>query len=295
VPRSAAIDRTHLMPPLDRACDGRGMPAKKRAVVRGRGRAAAEPIVVDGVVASTTGNGVGGRWKAVVELAPWRRRGGEVVAEPLSVFIPVSDRELWRLRDRLDRGDGVRVTVTRLRPRRENPGWFADGRLPVRKVAGDAELRRARAGRDRPVVVRDEVLGRLVLDRELGWFEGKARLDGRRCDLFVSQSAEGDDRARAVRDVERARAAVARVERALPKIHAAIAKKMLPLYDEVWREGRPRLTRERFLARLRPLSIATYTDGDADVMFGAGNTFYDHAIGARVTRRGSIAEVVLQG
>jgi hypothetical protein len=252
---------------------------------------------VEGVLnGEPVGLGGGRRMSLALELVPWRvEDSAELCDVPLQVDIPIKERELDRWFNRLDAGAKLQVTVDRLEKSADKPWWLAVGRLPVRRIAGSALLRKAHAELTKPVVIQDRVLGRLELDRSLHWFEGKRRLAGRRYRLAVSQSGAGEDRARDLRDVERAKAIVRRLETQLKATLAAIARKMLPLYNDGWRDRRPAQARAAFLRRLRLSDIVIHSDGRATLYFKDGGLFLGHAVEVRVRRRGTISEICLTG
>jgi hypothetical protein len=242
--------------------------------------------------------GVGGnkRWTFVFELVPWRIDGSTDLCDvPLRVEIPVSERELDRWMDRLNDGNRVEVAVRRLSRPAGKPWWLATARFPVRRTAGSALLRRAQAERAKPVVIEDSELGRLVLDRSLYWFEGKRRFGGRSYRISVMQSGAGENRTRDLRDVERGKAIILELEARHSATLAAIAREMLPLYNDNWRDRRKRLKPGPFLERIRLSDIVIHSDGAATMYFKDGGLFLGHTIEVRVRGRRKISEICLSG
>lgn len=252
---------------------------------------------VEGVVNGPPA-GVGAKrgWTLVFELLPWRVGDStDLYDVPLRVEIPVSARDLDRWMNRFDDGSRVEVTVRRLSRPAGKPWWLATARFPVRRTTGSALLRRAHAEWAKPVVIEDGELGKLVLDRSLHWFEGKRRLGGRSYRISVSQSGAGENRARDLRDVERAKAIILRLEARHSATLAAIAGEMLPLYNDNWRDRRKALKRGPFLERVRLSDIVVHSDGAATAYFKDGGLFLGHTIEVRVRNTGAISEVCLSG
>jgi hypothetical protein len=166
---------------------------------------------------------------------------------PLRIEVPVSQAALDGWMDRLAVGAPVRVNVGRIQPP-SNRWSLARGRLPIKRLAKlSPELARAHAQRMKPIVVRDPKLGRLVLERELGWYRGKYAIADRRVRLSICQSAPNNDAAADARDIAAARATRLALSRGFTACERAIVKKMLPLYNRIWRGDRPVLAGAKLL------------------------------------------------
>jgi len=251
---------------------------------------------ITGVVKGSAG-GAGGPdgWNLVIFLQPWRR-DDDVEFERVSarVLVPTSEAALGRQMGRLDAGMVVKFATNRIdAPTKDHPWWLVHGVAPVRTVRGNAAMREARAQLDAPVVIRDPLLGRMTLKRDLDWFIGTRRLNGRRYELSVSQSGKDDDRARDRSDLTRAGVVVQRFEGAMMEIRRAIARRMLSLYNDNWREEGPALTAERFLRMVKLSSAVVNGDGSASLYFSSGDLFSDHGIEVRIARSGRVTDVGL--
>ena len=86
-----------------------------------------------------------------------------------------------------------------------------------------------------------------------------------------------------------------RLEAGLAAVLRRIADDKLALYNDVWREGRPPLSRPRFLARIRLESIVVHADGAATMYFHDGGLFLGHVVEVRIGSRGAITETGLAG
>lgn len=251
--------------------------------------------IVEGVLNSSAGGARGNKgWDLVFHLMPWRVVGGDdAPVRPLRIEIPVTQKALEQWMERLPEQATVKVAVRRIEP--ANEAWsLAKGRLPVRRVKGSAALQAARAARQKPVVIRDAVLGKLVLERTYGWFKTKLRLRGQRCSLAITQSGATEERARDLRDIARARGVVERLDAAWPAIEKAIVRNKLGLYNNNWRDRRRVLTAQEFLARIRIESIVI-APRRTTLYFKDGGLFLGHAIEVRMSPRGAVTEVCLAG
>lgn len=240
-------------------------------------------------------------WSLVMELMPWRARDAaeapKPATAPLRVEIPMSERKMNEWMARLPIGAVVRVSVQAplAAPKKKNPIWCVRGRLPVERTPGSAALLAEALERQGPVVIRDEVLGKLTLERKYDWFEGRFTFEGRKCSLSIERASAKDDDERDRRTIASARAPLAKIVRARAAIRRAIVSKMLPLYNDNWRGDRPRLAAARFQARVRLASVVVSPNGRVTLYFEDGGLFYDHTIEVRLRKTGSIAVVCLSG
>lgn len=223
----------------------------------------------------------------VLHLGPWTDGTTASVQQKLRVEIRFrSERACLRAMRACPDGAVVRIATGPLAGDPSAPSTM--GAWPLEPIRGSALLRAAIVEHRKPVVVRHVALGRMTLDRELNWFEGKASLWGRRRRFSVS--ADGDPSkafAAAVRTL-------AWIERARPAMEKAVLKKLLPLYNDNWRDERPMLTGERLLKRLSVQSLALEADGDGTLYLGAGTLFHGHGIDVEIRKR-KVAEVNLAG
>jgi hypothetical protein len=241
--------------------------------------------------------GEGGRsWKLVLHCLPWQIDAvPHDAGVPLRIEIPVRERELDRWMDRFDVGAIVRLSLARLHGPGAKPWWLGIGRLPIRRVKGSEALRAASAVIGKPLVLRDAALGRLELDRMLHWFEGKTRVAGRPCRVAITQSGVTEDRARDLRDIARARSIVQDLSARFGAIERAVVRAKLSLYNRVWRERRPALTRTAFARRIKPALFVIQAGGRSTLYFSDGGLFLGHRIEVRFGARGAISEICLSG
>ncbi len=203
-------------------------------------------------------------------LMPWTHPDGRVIDEELRVAPEVSRGVAIAAPHRYRRGVAVRVTATRITKQRGFTYWNADGITRVEK------LRRWRSASQADVAVQHP-LGRLVLDRGRGAFVGKRG----RVELVIDRV----DRLLAT-SIRRVHA----IEARQAKIHAAISKRLVPLYNTHWRAARPAIDAAAFARRL---TLTTIHVGDVrtTLYYTSGALFGDHGIEVRIGVRGGISEI----
>jgi hypothetical protein len=261
-------------------------------------------IVVTGTMRSVAGAMGHSGWNLVLCLSPWQRAGDDTVtAAELRVEIPASESEINRAMGRFRNGTMLHAMLERIdapeaRPRKPGwlpRGWVGHGRLPVLRAKGGGSLEAARKSLDQPVVITDARLGRLRLQRASNLFDGHLRFGGRRCELQIGRSGSGEDRARDLRDIARAGALTAKIERGLARTLEAVVRKYVPLYNDKWREKRPVLGAVAFRKRLKPAFVTVSPSGSATVLLEVGDLFADHVVEVRFNKRGTLSELALAG
>lgn len=208
----------------------------------------------------------------VMFLMPWRHPDGRVIDEELRVAPDVSRRVAMAAERSYRRGVAVRVAAAQIRKQRGFTFWNAEG------ISRVEELRRLELAEPEDATVQ-HALGRLVLDRGRGAFVGKrgrAELVVDRVDRLLAASTE---RVRAVEDQQ-------------AKIRAAIAKRLVPLYNTRWREARPSIDAAAFDRRLK-LSTIHVGAGRTTLYYASGSLFGDHGVEVRIGVRGAISEILI--
>jgi hypothetical protein len=231
-------------------------------------------------------------WEATLDLEPWAREDGTLQEGTLSVYIPVAYSRLDALRERLAEGTVVRV---RIRSRRALAGRvMARGRFPVRKVRPSAELLARRAELEKPVVLRHPLFGKLTLDRDLGAYQGKARVGGGRLEVLVSVPS-GTEPSAHPRYVERAAASLTRALGKTRERERALVDYLLDLYNDTWREKGPALKARGFLSRIKLDGATVHEDGSLILYHRDGGLFRRHTIEVWVGKDGRVREATLAG
>lgn len=252
-------------------------------------------MIVEGVLESSPGGaGVGNKWSLIVHLMPWTTVPPRAAAkELLRIEVPMAERALEQWMRKLKVGNTVRVSVDRIRKMgRGLDWWFGVAKRPPTKLRSSKLLAAATAARAKTIVVKDARLGRLRLERSQSSYLGRVALWGRKVGVEVAQSGSSDDPARDARDIARASKAFAKLGR--KAIDEAIVKKMLPLYNDNWRDTRPAISWVQLLHRIRPESVM-FGSSRTTIYFKDGGLFLGHAIEVRIGKSGKVSEVCLAG
>jgi hypothetical protein len=96
-----------------------------------------------------------------------------------------------------------------------------------------------------PRTMKDSLLGRLALDRELGWFEARRKTKTFDYRVYVDV-LEPDNDKKVAKAIARARLIVQAIERDIGNLRRAISHELLELYNTEWRTGGRPMTRSAF-------------------------------------------------
>ena len=219
------------------------------------------------------------------------------------IVYPVSDEE-YDAGGILDRFR--REAVYRLKARKEVPHEVPEGVtasslnefLIVEVLEEDPPcpaLEEVLAEYRRPVMVVDEVLGELTLDKDLDMFEGEVLWCGEQICLSLEVDAADED---TWADARRAmKVMLAEQDRWDRDMRASAARELTDLACE-WRESAdedvPEITEESFAQRLDLTSIAMDPDGSFSAYFD-DDMFFGHCVTAYGTLADGVASVVMQG
>ena len=148
----------------------------------------------------------------------------------------------------------------------------------------------------RPVVVVDEVLGELTLDKDLDMFEGEVLWHGEQICLSLEVDAADEDTwADAVRAMK---VMLVEQERWDRDMRASAARELTELACE-WRESAdeevPEITEESFAQRIELSSIAMEPDGSFSAYFDDDDMFFGHCVTAYGTLADGVAKVNMEG
>ena len=148
----------------------------------------------------------------------------------------------------------------------------------------------------RPIVVVDEELGELTLDKDLDTFEGEILWCGEQIFLVLEVDAADEDTwADAVRAMK---VMLVEQERWDRDMRASAARELTELACE-WRESAdeevPEITEESFARRIELRSIAMDADGSFSAYFDDDDMFFGHCVTAYGTLADGVASVVMQG
>lgn len=148
----------------------------------------------------------------------------------------------------------------------------------------------------RPVVVTDDVLGELALDKDLDMFEGEVLWCGEQICLSLEVDAANED---TWADARRAmKEMLAEQDRWDGDMRASAARELTDLACE-WRESAdeevPEITEESFARRIELRSIAMDADGSFSAYFDDDDMFFGHCVAAYGTLTDGVISVVMQG
>ena len=148
----------------------------------------------------------------------------------------------------------------------------------------------------RPVVVTDEVLGELTLDKDLDMFEGEVPWCGEQICLSLEVDVANEntwaDAVRAMKEM------LAEQDRWDCDMRASAARELTELACE-WRKSAdeevPEITEESFARRIELCSIAMDADGSFSAYFDDDDMFFGHCVTAYGTLVDGVRTVNMEG
>ena len=148
----------------------------------------------------------------------------------------------------------------------------------------------------RPIVVVDEELGELTLDKDLDMFEGEVLWRGEQICLSLEVDAANED---TWADARRAmKAMLAEQDRWDGDMRASAARTLTELACE-WRESAdedvPEITEESFARRIELSSIAMDADGSFSAYFDDDDMFFGHCVTAYGTLANGVTAANMEG
>ena len=148
----------------------------------------------------------------------------------------------------------------------------------------------------RPVVVTDEVLGELTLDKDLDTFEGEVLWRGEQIFLVLEVDVADED---TWADARRAmKTMLADQERWDRDMRAFAARELTELACE-WRESAdeevPEITEESFAQRIELRTIAMDADGSFSAYFDDDDMFFGHCVTAYGTLTDGVTAANMEG
>ena len=148
----------------------------------------------------------------------------------------------------------------------------------------------------RPVVVTDEVLGELTLDKDLDTFEGEVLWRGEQIFLMLEVDAADED---TWADARRAMKAMLAEQDSWDRDMRASAARELTELACKWRESAdeevPEITEESFARRIELRSIAMDADGSFSAYFDDDDMFFGHCVTAYGTLTEGVTAANMEG
>ena len=220
------------------------------------------------------------------------------------IVYPVSDAEhdAGGILDRFRREAVYRLKARKKIPHKVPEGVTASSQnefLIVEVLEEDAPcpaLEEVLAEYRRPVVVTDEVLGELTLDKDLDMFEGEVPWCGEQICLSLEVDAADED---TWADARRAmKVMLAEQDRWDRDMRASAARELTDLACE-WRKSAdeevPEITEESFARRIELRSIAMDADGSFSAYFDDDDMFFGHCVTAYGTLVDGVRTVNMEG
>ena len=220
------------------------------------------------------------------------------------IVYPVSDEEhdAGGILDRFRREGVYRLKARKKIPHEVPEGVTASSQnqfLIVEVLEEDAPspaLEEVLAEYLRPVVVVDEVLGELTLDKDLDMFEGEVLWRGEQICVSLEVDAANED---TWADARRAmKTMLADQERWDRDMRAFAARELTELACE-WRDSAdedvPEITEESFTRRIKLSSIVMDADGSFSVYFDDDDMFFGHCVTAYGTLTDGVTAANMEG
>ena len=220
------------------------------------------------------------------------------------IVYPVSDEEhdAGGILDRFRREGVYRLKARKKIPHEVPEGVTASSQnqfLIVEVLEEDAPspaLEEVLAEYLRPVVVVDEVLGELTLDKDLDMFEGEVLWRGEQICVSLEVDAANED---TWADARRAmKTMLADQERWDRDMRAFAARELTELACE-WRESAdeevPEITEESFTRRIKLRSIVMDADGSFSAYFDDDDMFFGHCVTAYGTLTDGVTAANMEG
>ena len=229
---------------------------------------------------------------------------GTLCADDGRLVYPVSDEEyaaggiLGRFRDEEIYRVAARKKISHELP--EGMSASSQNRLLVVEVLEEnppcPALEEVLAEYRRPVVLNDEELGELSLDKDLDMFEGEVLWRGEQICLSLEVDAADED---TWADARRAmKEMLAEQDRWDRDMRASAARELTELACE-WRESAdeevPEITEESFARRIELRSIAMEPDGSFSAYFDDDDMFFGHCVVVYGTLADGVASAVMAG
>ena len=220
------------------------------------------------------------------------------------IVYPVSDEEHYAggILDRFRREAVYRLKARKKIPHEVPEGVTASSQnqfLVVEVLEEDAPcpaLEEVLAEYRRPVVLNDEELGELSLDKDLDMFEGGISWRGEDIDISLEVDSSSEDTWTAA--VAAMKQMMTDQDRWDRDMRAFAARQLTELACE-WRESAdeevPEITEESFAQRIELTSIAMDPDGSFSAYFDDDDMFFGHCVVVYGTLADGVASAVMAG
>jgi len=220
------------------------------------------------------------------------------------IVYPVSDEEhdAGGILDRFPREAVYRLKARKKIPHKVPEGMSASSQnqfLIVEVLEEDAPcpaLDKVLAEYRKPVVLNDEELGKLTLDKDLDMFEGGISWRGEDIDISLEVDSSSEDTWTAA--VAAMKQMMIDQERWDRDMRAFAARELTELACD-WRESAdeevPEITEESFVQRIELTSIAMDPDGSFSAYFDDDDMFFGHCVVVYGTLADGVSSAVMAG
>jgi hypothetical protein len=233
-------------------------------------------------------------WNVQFTLAAWRIVGGPLMRAPLYLRYNQPDEDALGAAYKLVPDDAVVVVrCASLQPFgpevRAHRGDALAIESPGPDDDADQELHALAVELARPVLRSHPFFGEMPYNRARNWFEARRSIAGEIYSVSITAAVD--------QDLTPAEEAVRHLESRLPQVAAQVARMMLPLYNDNWREDdAPVESEASFAVRLGvPSVVVDCDDGDTTLYFDDDDLFAGHAIQASLDEAGEVADATLVG
>jgi hypothetical protein len=213
-------------------------------------------------------------------FAAWRRLGGELVEEKLTILRPVEKETDWF-------SEFPKLSIHRVKVLLSDDETRAIFSTKSENPPDTAGLREVAKELSQPVVVANDRFGDLTLNRSLGWFEAETEWN----DAPVRLSLRAADTERLTQVLPVAEKLWSDGAIWNKRVEDYAVEKLLRVKNDNWLEdGDQPLTSEEFKSHMSLDSITVDSDGSFEVWYSDGDLFWGHSI----LIRGSLEEGLYQ-
>lgn len=264
-----------------------------------------EEIEVLALIQKTGGAGKrNGFWEAQVDfLAYVDCKTGELYKDEGWLVYPVSDEEyeknrildrfknetIYRLKVRIKKQEDVPEGITKSARNRLLIAEILEGNVPC------PALEEILTEYNKPIILQDEILGELTLNKEFSWFEGSVSWQGKMIEILLEVNK--DNKSSWTKARKAMKSMLSEQVKWDKKMRSFAAKRLTPLACE-WRDSAdepvPEITEQSFSERITLESISITAGGSFSAYFDADDMFFDHGVTVRGSLKKGITSAVME-
>lgn len=234
-----------------------------------------ESVVIQGVVSPSSQGGWPGKNDGYevhcFSFAAWHRLGEPPTKRHLTILRPVPPDANYF-------GEFPTCSLQRMRVLLSSDETRAIFEKTLPMDAPDDQLQSIAAELEKPVTFSTDRFGKLVLDRRIDWFEGKADWNGELIRVTFPVDDEQPD-ANALKDAEALWSEQAKWKELVEQY---AVKELLELKNGTWlEEDESEITAEQFIATMTLKTISIESDGEFEFWYDDADLFWGHSIAVR--------------